>query len=105
MDFYISVYTLKNLDNIVTNYKRKILKDFHTINNFSIDYNKFENSILENNKSKPFIRSNKLDKNKCHSYIWKKGYGKVQCDNNHSINNFCKKHSLKQNYGIINFSY
>ena len=104
MDFYISVYTLKNLDNIVTNYKKKILKDFHTINNLTIDYETFEKNILDN-KPNPVIRSNKLDKNKCFAYIWKKGYGKVQCGNNHSINTFCKKHSLKQNYGIINFSY
>ena len=103
MDFYISVYTLNKFDNTLLNYKRKILKDFHSINNLSIDYDTFENEILERKINKPIIK-NELDENKCHAYIWKKNYGKIQCTNNHSINNFCKKHFQKQNYGIINFT-
>lgn len=103
MDFYISIYTLNKLDNTITNYKKKILKDFHSINNLSIDYETFEKQILERKINKPIVRKY-LDKNKCHAYVWKKNFGKVQCINNHSINNFCKQHYIKQNYGIINFT-
>ena len=102
MDFYISIHTLNKLDNIILNYKKKILKDFHSINNLTIDYETFEKNILERKKNKPIIKS--LDESKCHACVWKKNYGKIQCTNNHSIHNFCKKHYLKQNYGIINFS-
>jgi len=101
MDFYISIYTLNKLDNTLQNYKKKILKNFHSINNLSIDYETFEKKILERKINKPIVKQ--LDYNKCHAYIWKKNYGKIQCTNNHSINKFCKKHNLKQNYGIINF--
>ena len=103
MDFYISIYTLNKFDNILNTYKKNILKDFYSINDLSIDYETFEKNILDRKINKPIIKS--LDKNKCHSYIWKKHYGKIQCTNNHSVSNFCKKHYLKQNYGIINFSY
>ena len=101
MDFYISIFTLNKLDNTLINYKKKILKDFHSINKLSIDYELFETNILERKNKKTIVK--KLEKNKCHAYIWKKNYGKIQCTNNHSINKFCKKHNLKQNYGIINF--
>jgi len=103
MDFYISIYTLNKLDNTLQNYKKKILKDFHFINNLSINYDTFEKNILERKINKPIIKQLDYNYNKCHAYIWKKNYGKIQCSNNHSIDNFCKKHHLKQNYGIINF--
>jgi len=103
MDFYISIYTLNNLDNLLDNYKKHILKDFHKINNLSIDYQTFENSILERKIHKPLIRNLKPDKNKCNAYIWKINYGKIQCSNQKTIDNFCKKHHSTQNYGIINF--
>ena len=106
MDFYISIYTLKKVDNLLNNYKKKILKDFY--DNFldenikkDIGYQSFENKFIERKKN--FIIKNK-DKNlnKCHAYIWKKDYGKVQCNNNKSIGNYCKFHKDKQNYGNIN---
>ena len=103
MDFYISIYTLNKLDNVLDNYKKHILKDFHEINNLSIDYQTFENSILERKIPKPLIRNLKPVKDKCNAYVWKLNYGKVQCSNKKTINNFCKKHHLTQNYGIINF--
>ena len=53
MDFYISIYTLNKLDNTLDDYKKRILKDFHKINNLDIDYQTFENSILERKIPKP----------------------------------------------------
>ena len=103
MDFYISIYTLNKLDNLLDDYKRRILKDFHEINQLDIDYQTYENDILERKKPKPLIRNLKPDKNKCNAYVWKLNYGKIQCSNKQTINNFCKKHHLTQNYGIINF--
>jgi hypothetical protein len=103
MDFYISIYTLNKLDNLLDTYKKKILKDFHTLNNLSMDYQTFENSILERKNHKPLIRNLKPDINKCNAYVWKLNYGKIQCSHNKSINSFCKKHYLSQNYGVINF--
>ena len=103
MDFYISIYTLNKLDNLLDTYKKKILKDFHTLNNLSMDYQTFENSILERKLHKPIIRNLNPDIDKCNAYVWKLNYGKTQCSNNKSINNFCKKHYLSQNYGVINF--
>ena len=101
MDFYISIYTLNKLDRILNDYKKKIIKDFYELNKLTIDYQQFENSILERKIYN--IPKKELDCNKCHAYIWKKGYGKVQCSINQTNDNFCKKHSLNQNYGIINF--
>tara|TARA_B110000285_G_C14889669_1_gene497913 strand:- start:424 stop:735 length:312 start_codon:yes stop_codon:yes gene_type:complete len=102
MDFYISVYTLKKLDNIINDYKQKILRDFYELNELKCNYQEFENKILERKTTKPFIKNNEIDYNKCHAFIWKKNYGKVQCGNKHYENNLCKKHLEKQNYGIVN---
>ena len=101
MDFYISVYTLQKLDNIINTYKQKILRDFYELNELTCDYQEFENKILDKKYPKPFIKNTDIDTNKCKAYVWKKNYGKVQCSNKHSINNLCKKHLNKQNYGII----
>ena len=57
MDFYISIHTLNKLDNILNSYKKTILKDFHSINNLSIDYETFEKNILERKINKPIIYS------------------------------------------------
>ena len=103
MDFYISIYTLNKLDNLLDNYKKRILKDFYEINELSIDYQSFENSIIERKINNPIIRNITPNKNNCNAYVWKLNYGKVQCSNKKSINKFCKKHYLTQNYGIINF--
>jgi hypothetical protein len=102
MDFYISRYTLNKLDNVLNNYKKKILRDFHKINELSIDYQTFENSILERTIKKPIIKNKTQNIDKCHAYVWKKNYGKVQCNNSIKTSRFCKMHALNQNYGIIN---
>tara|TARA_Y100000022_G_C13075717_1_gene295501 strand:+ start:79 stop:399 length:321 start_codon:yes stop_codon:yes gene_type:complete len=106
MDFYISIYTLKKIDNLLNNYKKNILKDFY--DNFlddsykeNMNYQEFENKFIER-KKKFIIKNKNINYDKCHAYIWKKEYGKVQCSNNKTVNNFCKFHCKKQNYGTIN---
>ena len=100
MDFYISVHTLSKLDNILIDYKKKILRDFYDINKLTIDYHTFENKFLERKTQKQIIKE--YDVNKCHAYIWKKNHGKVQCNSKKKYTIFCKRHEKKQNYGIIN---
>ena len=102
MDFYISVHTLTKLDNILNDYKRKIVRDFYDINNLTIDYQEYENKYLLRKINKPIIINKEYNSDKCMAYIWKKNYGKIQCNHSKKINNFCKKHIDKQNYGIIN---
>ena len=105
MDCYISIYTLNKLDNILNNYKKRILKDFY--DNFldkkykeNMPYQLFENRFLERKKIH-IIKNKTSNYDNCYAYIWKKDYGKVQCSNNKSIGDFCKFHCKKQNYGII----
>jgi len=100
MDFYISVYTLKKLENVLDNYKKKILKDFYDIHNLTIDYQTYENLFLERKIKKPFIRDINIEK--CNACVWRKNYGKVQCSNSKTMGQYCKKHYEKQNYGSIN---
>ena len=99
MDFYIASSTLKKIDVLLNNYKKRILKDFYELHNLDIDYQKYENQYLERKNN---VSSNtEINVNKCHAYIWKKKIGKVQCSRSQSINNFCKIHCDKQNYGTI----
>jgi tRNA uridine 5-carbamoylmethylation protein Kti12 len=102
MDSYISVYTLRRIDNLLENYKRKILKDFYKINNLSMDYNEFENKYIERPKMKIPVQ-NTLNEEKCHAYIYDKFRGKIQCKNKKKTDKFCLIHKTNQNYGIINF--
>ena len=105
MESYVSVYTLKTFDNLLSNYKKKVLEDFYInfINNKDkekMSYQEFENKFLERDK-KPIIKNKDIDIDKCHAYIWKKNYGKIQCSHNKSKNNYCLFHVNKQNYGSI----
>ena len=102
MDSYISVYTLKRLDNIIENYKRKILKDFYEINNLFINYQDFEYKYLERSRMKIPLK-NTFNEEKCHAYICDKFRGKIQCKNRKKTDKFCLIHKTNQNYGIINF--
>ena len=102
MESYISVYTLKRLDNILEDYKRRILKDFYEINNLSIDYQEFENKYLERTRTKIPLK-NTFDQEKCHAYVCDKFRGKIQCRNKIKTDKFCLIHKTNQNYGIINF--
>jgi len=102
MDFYISFHTMAKLDNILNDYKIKILRDFYDINKLSIDYQSYENKYLLRKINKPIIKNKEYNNNKCIAYIWKKNYGKIQCNHSKKIKNFCKRHINKQDYGTIN---
>ena len=53
MDFYISIHTVKKLENTINNYKRRIiLMDFYKLNNIETDYSKFEDIFLNQNTNK-----------------------------------------------------
>ena len=101
MEYYISRYTLAKLDNSIQEYKRRILMDFHKINNLEISYREFENLIL-GYKSINNNNFEKYDENRCHAFVWDKDKKqKRQCYMSKQCDNFCKKHSKVQNYGII----
>ena len=102
MNSYISVYTLTKFNSIIDSYKRNILKDFYTLNNINEDYQTYENKYIENTPTIYNIKKTK-DINKCHAYVYKKHFGKVQCNNSIKNDLFCGKHAKYQNYGIINF--
>lgn len=105
MDFYISIYTLKKFENIVNNYKRRVLKDFYETHRLdlktNINYQDFENSYIEG-EIKENITSKEIifDKNKCHALVLDKK-SKRQCRHSKKIGNFCKKHYENHNCGII----
>lgn len=102
MESYISVYTLRRLNNLLDEYKKRIIKDFYEINELSVDYQKIENKYLERENIKiPFKHS--LDPEKCNAYVFNKYRGKVQCRNSIKTGRFCMMHKNNQNYGIINF--
>ena len=70
MEYYISRYTLAKLENSLQEYKRRVLMDFHKINNLDISYKEFENQILGNKTKK--INLEKYDENRCHAFVWDK---------------------------------
>ena len=99
MDYYISRYTVTKLDNALNSYKRRILMDFHKINNLKISYKEFENQFLGIKSSNSIERYNK---DKCYAYVWDKDKKqKRQCYMSKQNGNFCTKHCEVQNYGII----
>ena len=100
MEYYISRYTVAKLDNALNSYKRRILMDFHKINNLEISYKEFENQFLSAKSSNN--NKERYDENRCYAYVWDKDKKqKRQCYMVKQNNNFCKKHSEVQNYGII----
>tara|TARA_Y100000591_G_C21844631_1_gene707919 strand:+ start:3284 stop:3586 length:303 start_codon:yes stop_codon:yes gene_type:complete len=98
MDYYISRYTVTKLDNALNSYKRRILMDFHKINNLKISYKEFENQVLG-------VKSDfkeRYNEDRCYAYVWDKDKKqKRQCYMSKQNGNFCTKHCEVQNYGII----
>ena len=99
MEFYISRYTIKKLENTLCDYKRRILMDFHKINKLEISYKEFENQFLHTSGNNHL---NRYDDTRCHAFVWDKDKKqKRQCYNLKQNNNFCKKHCDNHHYGII----
>ena len=106
MKSFISIYTLNILDNILCNYKKRILRDFY--DNFlnakqkhEIDYFTFENQFLERKIGKPLIKFKTIDKEKCMAKIWVNHYGEFQCSNKKKHGDYCLRHVTIRNYGRI----
>ena len=68
MDYYISRYTVTKLDNALNSYKRRILMDFHKINNLKISYKEFENQFLG---AKSDFKE-RYNEDRCYAYVWDK---------------------------------
>ena len=69
MKSFISIYTLNTIDNILCNYKKRVLRDFY--DNFiddkqkqKIDYYTFENQFLERKIDNPINKSKTIDNKK-----------------------------------------
>ena len=106
MKSFISIYTLNVIDNILCNYKKRILRDFY--DNFldnkqkqQIDYFTFENQFIERKIDKPLIKFKTIDNEKCMAKIWINHYGGIQCSNKKNHGDYCLRHTTIQNYGRI----
>ena len=99
---YISKKTLNEFDNIIQNYKIRMLKDiFKTYNTkIKMEEDEFINMFLER-KEQVIQKSKNIDYDKCMARIWSKKYGFYQCRNNQKDCMFCEVHSKKLNYGRI----
>ena len=100
---FISIYTLNKLDNILVGYKKTIIKDFY--DNYmdkdikcEIDYQSFENMLLERGVNKKDII---VDDTKCLARVHHRNDGFYQCNNGRSNGNFCLKHVDRLNYGCV----
>ena len=99
MASFISVYTLNKFNKILLDYKKNIIKDFYInyIDNTNINYQEFENKLLEN-KSK---KKHNINRNKCLAIICKDNEY-TQCNNGQTNGDYCLKHINNRNYGSYN---
>lgn len=109
MSASVSVYTLKKLDNVLCEYKKRIIKHFYE--NFLdseiksvITCQELENRLTEHIDSRQGYDDIICDTKKCRARVWDKSYGFYQCSNGPTMGMFCRKHDKKekQNYGIVN---
>ena len=106
MKSFISIYTLNIIDNILCNYKKRILRDFYDIflndkQKQEIDYYTFENHFLEIKIDKQLIKFKTIDNKKCMAKLWVTHYGGIQCSNKKKHGDYCLRHASIQNYGRI----
>ena len=108
MSASVSIYTLNKLDNTLIRYKKRILKHFYenlldSDIKEQIEYQEFENRLIERKDNKNGFYNIKYDKEKCKARIWDKSYGFFQCSNGPTCGLFCKKHNSVelQNYGLV----
>jgi hypothetical protein len=108
MSASISRYTIQKLDNVLLDYKKRIIKHFYE--NFLdseiksvITFRELENRLTEYKDNRTVYDNIIYNPKKCRARVWDKSFGFYQCSNGPTMGMFCKKHNSKekQNYGIV----